>query len=121
MQSIEESDMYPESAMSKNDDQLNDLMEMEAIYRRANKTLKALDADISELQQMQDDLKKLSDYYGSEKWREDFEKDEQGLFPEDLSRGVLSEDGIYNLLEQNKEIMDVLKPYLTDSGSEAGV
>ena len=42
----------------------------------------------------------MSDYHGSKQWRKDFEADEQGLYPEDLKRGVLSEDGVYNLLEQ---------------------
>lgn len=31
-------------------------------------------------------------------WREDFEADEDGMLPADLKRGVLSEEGIYNLL-----------------------
>ena len=107
--------MYSKGEISQNDDALTNLMEMEAIYRKADAVLKALETDILELQHMQDDLKKLSDYYGSKKWREDFEKDERGLYPQELSRGVLSEDGVYNLLEHNKEIMDVLKPYLADS------
>ncbi|MBR5722286.1 MAG: DUF4298 domain-containing protein [Oscillospiraceae bacterium] len=42
----------------------------------------------------------LSDYYGSDAWKRDFAADEAGLLPKDLKRGVLSEDGIYNLLEQ---------------------
>ncbi|MBQ6407132.1 MAG: DUF4298 domain-containing protein [Butyrivibrio sp.] len=87
---------------------------MEAIYQKANATLKALEANIFDLQHMQDDLQKLSDYYGSKQWRKDFEADVQGLYPEDLKRGVLSEDGVYNLLEQNQEIMEVLKPYLEE-------
>ncbi|MBP3197259.1 MAG: DUF4298 domain-containing protein [Butyrivibrio sp.] len=91
---------------------------MEAIYQKANETIKALEANIFDLQHMQDDLQKLSDYYGSKQWRKDFEADEQGLYPEDLRRGVLSEDGVYNLLEQNKEIMEVLKPYLTENVTE---
>ena len=91
---------------------------MEAIYQKANETIKALEANIFDLQHMQDDLQKLSDYYGSKQWKKDFEADEQGLYPEDLKRGVLSEDGVYNLLEQNKEIMKVLKPYLTEDETE---
>ncbi|MBP3239810.1 MAG: DUF4298 domain-containing protein [Oribacterium sp.] len=91
---------------------------MEAIYQKATTTLKALEANIFELQHMQDDLQKLSDYYGNKQWRKDFEADEQGLYPEDLKRGVLSEDGVYNLLERNKEIMEVLKPYLTEDETE---
>ena len=45
-------------------------------------------------------LKQLSDYYESPAWKRDFVADEKGLLPKDLKRGVLSEDGIYNLLER---------------------
>ena len=38
------------------------------------------------------------------KWKDDFEADERGEFPADMKRGVLSEDGIYDLLESAKEI-----------------
>ena len=47
-----------------------------------------------------DQLKALSGYYGSDAWKRDFAADEAGLFPKDLKCGVLSEDGIYNLLEE---------------------
>ena len=30
--------------------------------------------------------------------------DEAGIFPEKLKRGVLSQDGIWNILERNKEL-----------------
>ena len=45
-------------------------------------------------------LGELSDYYGSAAWKRDFAADEAGLLPQKLKRGVLSEDGIYNLLHQ---------------------
>ena len=32
--------------------------------------------------------------------------DEAGEFPEKLKRGVLSEDGIWNMLERNKELLE---------------
>lgn len=47
-------------------------------------------------------IKQLEAYYGSPEWKKDFADDEAGLLPKDLRRGVLSEDGIYNLLEQYK-------------------
>ena len=46
----------------------------------------------------------LEAYYTSPAWRTDFEADEAGLLPPDLKRGVLSEDGIYNLLEEYKRV-----------------
>lgn len=45
-------------------------------------------------------LGELSEYYGSAAWKRDFAADEAGLLPQKLKRGVLSEDGIYNLLHQ---------------------
>ncbi len=49
-------------------------------------------------------LRELSAYYTGPEWKEDFAADEAGQLPVDLKRGVLSEDGIYNLLERGREI-----------------
>ena len=48
----------------------------------------------------QENIQKLTNYYESPDWRSDFESDERGELPKGLKRGVLSEDGIYNLIEQ---------------------
>ena len=45
-------------------------------------------------------LRELVRYYEGGQWQKDYELDEQGLLPQDLKRGVLSQDGVYNLLEQ---------------------
>ena len=42
----------------------------------------------------------LEAYYASAEWKQDFEADEAGLLPQKLKRGVLSEDGLYALLEK---------------------
>ena len=41
----------------------------------------------------------LQEYMDSGAWLSDFEADERGELPADLKRGVLSEDGLYNLLQ----------------------
>ena len=53
---------------------------------------------------IKDDIDALDSYYGSEEWRKDFADDEAGLLPEGLRRGVLSEDGIWNLLTNYREL-----------------
>ncbi len=60
---------------------------------RTNKNADRLQSLISELEA----------YYTSDEWKRDFADDEAGLLPKKLQRGVLSEDGIYNLLEEYKE------------------
>lgn len=42
----------------------------------------------------------LNAYYTSGEWREDYETDERGELPPDLKRGVLSQDALYDLLEE---------------------
>ena len=42
----------------------------------------------------------LEAYYTSGEWREDYEADERGELPPDLKRGVLSQDALYDLLEE---------------------
>lgn len=58
-----------------------------------NKILDVLEENLSGYQE-------LMEYYYSEKWQQDLEDDSNGLLPEDLKRGVLSEDGIYNVLAE---------------------
>ena len=44
-------------------------------------------------------LRLLEEYYSSGLWLADYTADEKGLLPPDLKRGVLSQDGLYDLLE----------------------
>ena len=53
---------------------------------------------------MQPEIDRLAAYYSSEAWKADFAADEAGLLPANIKRGVLSEDGVYGLLERFEEI-----------------
>ena len=44
--------------------------------------------------------RELSDYYFGGQWLLDYQADERGELPKDLKRGVLSQDGLWNLLEE---------------------
>ena len=48
--------------------------------------------------------KKLDEYYSSENWFLDVEDFNNGVLPQDLKCGVLSEDGAYNLFGENHEL-----------------
>ena len=50
------------------------------------------------------DLKELEDYYTSPEWQEDYAADEAGLLPVSLKRGVLSQDGISDLLDRFRDL-----------------
>ena len=71
---------------------------MEEKLDKAIKAVAALDDALEQFKAVSPEVEELIAYYESDLWREDFEADEEGKLPADLKRGVLSEDGIYNLL-----------------------
>ena len=77
---------------------------MEMRMERAAKAVMELSAALDNYEAAQEDIAALNDYYGSEAWKQDFAADEAGLLPADLKRGVLSEDGIWNLLSDASEL-----------------
>jgi hypothetical protein len=87
------------------------IYQMEAILDRATDRLDALEKKIKEYKELQSEIQKLEAYYTSQQWKDDFAMDEEGKFPKKLKKGVLSEDGIYNMLERNKEIMKILNGF----------
>ena len=93
----------------KTDEAQNRIKEMEEILDRANKVIKDLDKHLTEFHELQSCIQRLEAYYTGEDWKNDFRLDEEGKLPKNLKRGVLSEDGISDLLEKNKELLARLK------------
>ena len=65
---------------------------------------KGVNDALDEHEAVQEALRELESYYGSDMWKQDFEDDEQGRLPKNLKRGVLSEDAIWNVLEDLKVV-----------------
>ena len=80
------------------------IYEMESILDIAMQKMDALEKKIAEYKDFQSEIEKLETYYSSQQWKDDYAMDEAGIFPETLKRGVLSQDGIWNMLERNKEL-----------------
>ena len=76
------------------------IIEMESRYDRISLALHAAGVCPDRLDSIRNDVQALSQYYEGSLWREDFEADETGLLPPALKRGVLSQDGVYNLLSE---------------------
>ena len=75
---------------------------MESLFDKSEEVVKRLEAALK-------DFAKLEAYYNSPQWRKDFEADEAGKLPKDLKRGVLSEDGIYDLLSDYQCLKDQIR------------
>ena len=80
------------------------ITEMEGRLDKATMLMDELEEAIRKYEDYQSEIRILEEYYTGDMWKCDLALDEAGSLPQDLKRGVLSEDGIYNLLERNKEI-----------------
>ena len=78
---------------------------METILDTANEKLNDLEQAIAAWSAYQKEIRKLEAYYTGADWKKDLALDEAGKLPADLKRGVLSEDGIYDMLERNRELL----------------
>ena len=92
------------------EDSICELLQIERIKwmeQRFNNALAAIkDESAASLKAIKEDVAELSKYYGSELWKLDYAADEAGKLPPDLKRGVLSEDGIWNLLSDYRDIQN---------------
>ncbi len=75
--------------------------------KRLNKTIEiinTLEKGISEYKKNTNEIKKLNKYYGSNNWFKDKDLFEsKGI--SNISAGVLSEDGVWNMLDNLDEVM----------------
>lgn len=94
---------------TNNKEQLQRIRKMERHLNRASAALKRLSSALDKYDEAKEDIAVLSAYYASNDWKQDFADDEAGRLPKNLKRGVLSEDGIWNLLEEHRELQDRIK------------
>ena len=84
--------------------QIDRIKRMEKCLDESSKAIAKMKKALDEYEKAQSAYKKLCDYYGGKKWLEDYEDDEKGKLPKNLKRGVLSEDGVYDLITENHEL-----------------
>ena len=83
--------------------------EMEERFDSLQQSVRALEDALNLSQDFRDNYKALKKYMDSGKWLKDYEVDEKGGLPQDLKRGVLSQDGLYDLLQDASGLIDSLK------------
>ena len=99
-----------------NPDQIKRIREMEEHLDRATAAMKELTTALEHYKEAKESFRRVEYYMSSWDWIVDYQDDEEGNLPEDLKRGVLSQDAIYDLLDEEKEtmveMMDLAKEYL---------
>jgi hypothetical protein len=84
------------------------ITKMEALFDKSEEVIKRLEAALEDFAEIESDIAELEAYFDKD-WRKDFEADEAGKLPKDLKRGVLSEDGIYDLLSDYQCLKDQIR------------
>ena len=87
---------------------------MEARLDASQAALDALDAALARFAAQRADMQQLAAYLGSPEWRAHFEADEAGRLPAGLKRDVLSEDALYNFLQQRRETLHTMQQLAAD-------
>lgn len=80
------------------------ITEMENILDSSEELVNNVNELLDKLVENKKAYMSLIEYYYSDKRYEDLEDDEKGLIPDDLKRGVLSEDLIYNLISDYHQL-----------------
>ena len=96
--------------------QIERIEEMEALFDECQKTQKDFEKSLRKYSRIQKKIDALEEYYFSSKWKKDYADDEEGKLPQDLNRGVLSEDGVYNFLADNDETVKKMERLLKRIG-----
>ena len=84
--------------------QIERITKMEAILDNAKSVFQDLENCLARYEEIRKDLRTLDRYYSSEQWMKDYTADEEGRLPKDLKRGILAEDALFDLFEQEREI-----------------
>lgn len=84
---------------------------MEEILNEGTAAISALSQALAEYTALAPRLAELFDYYGSPLWFSDLAEDEAGNLPDQLRRGVLSEDAVYNLIDENRQLLEELEGF----------
>lgn len=86
-------------------EQIERISKMERNLDDAEAAISSLRNSLEEYMSAQPKIAELFAYYSEGDWMRDYEADSAGLLPHDLKRGVLSEDGIFNMMSDNRELL----------------
>jgi hypothetical protein len=85
------------------------IKEMESVLDEARRRMDEVELNPHLLQEYRSEIRRLEEYYTGQDWKDDLALDEGGMLPKGLKRGVLSEDGIHDILDRNKELTERIK------------
>lgn len=97
--------------------QIERIEKMEKLMDGSSSAIRELEKSFRKYVRAQKKIDELADYYFSSEWKKDYDDDEKGKLPQDLKRGVLSQDGLYNMFSDNDELMKKMERFIRKQNS----
>ena len=92
----------------------------ETMLNEVTEVLRKAEQAIDEYEAVRPKVEALEKYYTSPTWKRDFKASEEGKLPADLPAGVLSEDGINDVLDDDLTLREKMKA-LSKSQAKAAI
>jgi len=85
-------------------EQIERIKNMEQHLNKASAAVKALGEALDLYTEALESIEEIDNYMCSDEWEQDFKDYEQGRLPANLKCGVLSEDGIWDVVDTSREL-----------------
>ncbi len=91
-------------------DKIERVSKMEKILGEHRDVLQPLLDALKAYEEHQEAFNELMEYYSSQDWFDDLEASNKGEIPEDIPQGVLSEDAVFDMYGENRDVaIELLK------------
>lgn len=99
-------------------EQIERIKKMDAVLVEAKAAVNKLGAALEEYISLKPQIDELFEYYQSPLWMKDYDDDSLGRIPKDLRREVISQDAVYDLMEQIVELNAQFSELIPSSDEE---
>ena len=98
--------------MTRKEQQIERIKRYETMLNEVKEALQRADIAVEAYKEARPKLRKLEKYYTGSTWKNDFSASEEGKLPKELPCGVLSEDGINDVLDEELELLKKIRGLL---------
>lgn len=87
-----------------NEEQIGRIRAMEQALNTSAEAVAQAQAVLEKVEAVLPQLEQLARYYDGGQWMQDYDADQAGLLPQQLCRGVLTEDALYDFLGDARQL-----------------
>ncbi len=90
------------------EDRIQRVKKMTQLYRQSRQATDGLLEALEQYRAAEEGYQQLAEYYFGPQWLADVDADRAGLLPQELNRGILTEDTLWDLVTDRQRLRQVL-------------